>query len=146
MTNPTSLQLLFGYMRAFEVACLTGDWTVLDVHFSETARHRIQDGGPFGTGGVGRAALIAGLRAGVDGVDRRFDLRIPEVTEGPQIRGDGVWMRFALTLPAPESRTCGSKGHTTRCGAAAGSRPWTSGSIRARRRRCGHTSSNGTSA
>ncbi len=98
MTNPISLELLFGYMRAFEVACLTGDWTVLDVHFSETARHRIQDGGPFGTGGVGRAALIAGLRAGVDGVDRRFDLRIPEVTEGPQIRGDGVWMRFALTL------------------------------------------------
>jgi hypothetical protein len=38
--------------------------------------------------------VIAGLRAGVDGID----LRIPEVTFGPVTRGDGVFMRFALTL------------------------------------------------
>ena len=98
MTNPSPLELLFRYMRAFEVAFITGDGSVLDAHFSETARHRVEDGGPFGSGGVGRAAVIAGLLAGVDAIDRRFDLRIPEVTEGPITRGDGVWMRFALTL------------------------------------------------
>ena len=98
MTNPRPLEHLFRYMRGFEVAYLTGDWTVLDAHFSENARHRVEGGGPFGSGGAGRAAVIAGLRAGVDGVDRRFDLRIPEVTLGPVTRGDGVWMRFALTL------------------------------------------------
>ncbi|MFI5215974.1 MAG: ester cyclase [Candidatus Limnocylindria bacterium] len=98
MTKPTSLEHLFRYMRAFEVAYLTGDWRGLDDHFAGNARHRVEAGGPFGRGGVGRAAVIAGLRAGVDGVDRRFDLRIPEVVEGPIARGDGVWMRFALTL------------------------------------------------
>jgi len=98
MTNPSPLEHLFRYLRAFEVAYLSGDWTVLDAHFSETARHRVEGGGPFGSGGVGRAAVIAGLRAGVDAIDRRFDLRIPEVTLGPVTRGDGVWMRFALTL------------------------------------------------
>jgi len=98
MTNPSPLELLFRYMRDFEVAYLGGNWSVLDAHFSESARHRVEGGGPFGSGGVGRAAVIAGLRAGVDGIDRRFDLRIPEVTLGPVTRGDGVFMRFALTL------------------------------------------------
>ena len=29
-------------------------------------------------------------------MDRRFDLRIPEVLAGPTTRPDGVWMRYAL--------------------------------------------------
>jgi predicted ester cyclase len=85
-------------MLAFEVAVQSGDWSGLDAHFAETAVHRIEGGGPFGGRTVGRAAVIAGLRAGVDGIDRRFDLRIPEVIEGPVTRADGVFMRFRLTL------------------------------------------------
>ena len=85
-------------MQAFEVAVLSGDWSGLDAHFAETAFHSIEGGGPFGGRTVGRAAVIQGLRAGVDGIDRRFDLRIPEVIEGPVTRAGGVFMRFRLTL------------------------------------------------
>ena len=30
-------------------------------------------------------------------LERRFDVRIPEILEGPRTRDDGVWMRFRLT-------------------------------------------------
>jgi predicted ester cyclase len=96
---PTDLLRLFEYMRDFEMAYLLGDWSVLERHFHEDAVHQIDGGGlPIGTGGVGRAAVIDGLRGGVDAIDRRFDVRIAEIVEGPQTRDDGVWMRFALTL------------------------------------------------
>ncbi len=98
MTTPTPLERSFQYMRAFEVASLGGDWSVLDPHFCEDAVHTIAGGGPLSGRTVGRAAVIAGLRGGVDGIDRRFDLRIPEVIAGPVTREDGVWMRFRLTL------------------------------------------------
>ncbi len=95
----SDLEKLFHYMRDFEMAFLAGEWSVLDAHFHEDARHTIDGGsGALGTGGVGRAAIIAGLRSGVDSIDRRFDVRIPEIVEGPVTRADGVWMRFALTL------------------------------------------------
>jgi hypothetical protein len=93
------MERLFHYMRDFEMAFLTGDWSALDAHFHDDARHTIAGGeGPLGSGGDGREAVIAGLRGGVDAVDRRFDVRIPEIVEGPATREDGVWMRFALTL------------------------------------------------
>jgi predicted ester cyclase len=98
MTTPTPLERCFQYMRAFEVACLAGDWSVLDPHFCDDTVHTIAGGGPFPARTAGRDAVIAGLRAGVDGIDRRFDVRIPEVLEGPLTREDGVWMRFRLTL------------------------------------------------
>lgn len=103
LTDPaprrSDLESLFLYMRDFELAFMTGDWSVLESHFHEDACHRIDGGGlPLGSGGDGRAAVIAGLAAGVDAVDRRFDVRIPEIVEGPVTRDDGVWMRFALTL------------------------------------------------
>jgi hypothetical protein len=99
MTNPTDLERLFHYMRDFEMAFMAGDWSVLDTHFHEDARHTIAGGGgPLGVGGDGRAAVIAGLRGGVEAIDRRFDVRLPEIVEGPVTRDDGVWMRFALTL------------------------------------------------
>lgn len=98
MKTPTPLERLFHYMRAFEVACLSGDWSVLDSHFCEDAVHTVANGGPLSGRTDGRAAVIAGLRADVERIDRRFDLRIPEVIEGPVTRADGVWMRFRLTL------------------------------------------------
>src|SRR5262249_47454611 len=30
--------------------------------------------------------------------DRRFDVRIPHILEGPRTRPDGIWMRFGVTL------------------------------------------------
>lgn len=97
--SPSDLERLFLYMRDFEMAYLSGEWSVLDSHFGDDARHEIAGGAlPLGVGGRGRDAIVAGLRGSVDAVDRRFDIRIPEIVEGPVVRGDGVWMRFALTL------------------------------------------------
>jgi predicted ester cyclase len=98
MTTPTPLERCFQYMRAFEVAFLTGDASVLAPHFAPDAIHSVANGGPLACHHVGRDAVIAGLRDDVDRIDRRFDVRIPEVVEGPLTRGDGVWMRFRLTL------------------------------------------------
>ena len=98
MTTPTPLERCFQYMRAFEVACLGGDWSVLAPHFCPDAVHTVAGGGPFSGRNEGRDAVIAGLRGDVDRIDRRFDVRIPEVVEGPLTRDDGVWMRFRLTL------------------------------------------------
>ncbi len=95
----SDLLSLFGYMRDFEVAYLMDEWSLLEPHFRDDAIHRI-DGGelPLGVGGTGRTAVLAGLRDGVNAVDRRFDARIPEIVEGPVTRADGIWMRFELTL------------------------------------------------
>jgi ketosteroid isomerase-like protein len=85
-------------MRAFEIAFVTGDWSVLEPHFAADAVHTVANGGPLGIDARGRAAVIDGLHADVDRIDRRFDVRIPEVIAGPETRPDGVFMRFRLTL------------------------------------------------
>jgi hypothetical protein len=112
MAAPSDLERLFHYMRDFEMAFLSGQWSLLDAHFREDARHTIDGGGgPLGSGGHGREAVVAGLRGGVEAIDRRFDVRIPEIVEGPVTRGDAVWMRFALTLRRV-CRSCASKAST----------------------------------
>lgn len=60
--------------------------------------HRVAGRRPFVTHDIGREAVVAGLAAGVRTVDRRFDARIPEIIEGPTVRGGGIWFRFRLTL------------------------------------------------
>jgi hypothetical protein len=99
MTAPTDLERFYSYVRAFELAYLTDDWTLLDPHFADGAHHVVHGGGLFGDGGPpGRANAIGGLRQSVHDVDRRFDVRIPEVLAGPETRPDGIWMRFGVTF------------------------------------------------
>ena len=99
MPTPSNLEIFYGYVRAFELAYLTDDWSLLEPHFTDTAWHRVEGGGPFGDGGTpGRDGAIAGLRTSVHGVDRRFDVRIPQILAGPTTRPDGVFMRFGVTL------------------------------------------------
>jgi hypothetical protein len=99
MTAPTSLERFYSYVRAFELAYLTDDWTLLEPHLADGCAHTVAGGGPFGDGGSpGRAHAIAGLRESVHTVDRRFDVRIPHILAGPATRPDGIWMRFGVTL------------------------------------------------
>lgn len=98
MPARSELELFFTYMRAFETACLSGDWSPVAACFAADARHDLPGGGPFGVSTRGRDAVVAGLRASVEGVDRRFDARIPEIIEGPVPTPAGVVMRYALTL------------------------------------------------
>lgn len=98
MPVPSDLELFFAYMRAFETACLSGDWSPVAACFAPDARHDLPGGGPFGASTCGREAVVAGLRASVEGVDRRFDARIPEIVTGPEPTPEGVVMRYALAL------------------------------------------------
>jgi len=96
METPSDLERFFGYVRAFELANLSGNWGLLEPCFSEDACHLVDDGGVLGGDDHGRAAVIDGLRDSVYRNDRRFDVRIPEILEGPLVRPDGIWMRWAL--------------------------------------------------
>lgn len=98
MANPTDFQHLLGYARDFELATLTDDWSRLAPWFADDAVHSVRGGGPFGIGASGGAGVVAGLRESVARVDRRFDLRIPEIVRGPTRDGDAVSMRWRMVL------------------------------------------------
>ena len=83
---------------AFEQAFITDDWALLEPFYSADAVHTVVDGGPFEGEDIGPKAIAAGLGRGVNLVDRRFDVRIPQIIEGPIVRGDEIWMRFRLTF------------------------------------------------
>ena len=94
----TDLERFFGYMQAFELAWLGDDWSGLGDFFTADATYRAIDAGPFGDGGSGRDGVVAALRDSTGSIDRRFDVRIPEIIEGPTTRADGIFMRYTLTL------------------------------------------------
>jgi len=98
MTNPTDLERFFGYARDFELAYLTDDWARIRPWFADSAVHTALNGGVLGSGASGTQAVIDDLRDSVRRVDRRFDVRIPEIVDGPRTRPDGVFMRWTLTL------------------------------------------------
>lgn len=83
---------------AFEQAFVTDFWQILEPLYAPGATHSIEDGGPFGDTDHGPAAIADGLRRSVHTVDRRFDLRIPAITDGPYLRDDRIWMSFRLTF------------------------------------------------
>ena len=86
------------YAMAFEQAFATDDWAPLAEHFSPNATYETFGAAPLAGRAEGRAAVVARLRGLVDGLDRRFDRRVPVVLAGPCTRDGGIWMRFALTL------------------------------------------------
>ncbi len=97
----TDLQKFFQYSTAFEFAYATDSWESLAELFDPAAKHECLDAGPLTFDDHGRDAVVRGFRSVLHAVDRRFDVRIPEITRGPEVRGDGIWMRFRLTLRHP---------------------------------------------
>ena len=93
----SELHAMFQYAQAFEMAYLSDDFSILRPFFSDSVVHVVTDGGPFDRNDVGREAVVDGFRIAVHEHDRRFDVRIPEILEGPTAREEGVWMRFRLT-------------------------------------------------
>lgn len=98
MPQQSDLQRFIGYARVFEVAQAADAWDLLEPYYTEAAVHVVHDGGPMGDRAEGRAAVIAAVQKSVLDHDRRFDVRIPEILEGPIARSDGIWMRYRLTL------------------------------------------------
>lgn len=96
---PSDLERFYGYVRAFEVAYLADVWSGVADCFHPEARHFVPNGGPvLAADDRGRDAVVAGLRAAVNALDRRFDARLVELVAGPELRPEGIWMRFGVTL------------------------------------------------
>lgn len=89
---------LLAYVRDFEMAFLTGDFSRIEPHFHEDAIRSVTPAGSLGADDRGRGAVVRGLERDVNALDRRFDARIPEIIEGPVVREDGLFLRWRLTF------------------------------------------------
>ena len=94
----TTLEQLAAYAMAFEQTFADDDWSRLQPHFAPNAEREVLGGGMLAYHSVGRDALITDLHRNVADMDRRFDLRIPEVLAGPDEREGVLWMNWRLTL------------------------------------------------
>jgi ketosteroid isomerase-like protein len=79
------------YADAFEETYQDDDWTRIEPYFTEDA---VYEGEPEDA--VGRDAVIAKLRGGVDAFDRRMDARIPDFGVS-SAEGDTVTTSWTMT-------------------------------------------------
>lgn len=82
------LKLFLDYATAFEATVLDEDWERIKPFFSEDAVYEVGSGA-FGARLVGPDAICAGIRKSLDGFDRRFASRRPELIGKPELREDG---------------------------------------------------------
>ncbi len=94
----TNLERFLDYARTFEVAYLSNNFDLIARFFADDAKHLVPGCKPLAIDDRGRDAVVGGLRDSVYLMDRRFDARIAEVLEGPEVREDGIWMKFGLRL------------------------------------------------
>lgn len=96
-----SLSRSFGrYAAAFEKAYASGEWSLLEPHFTE---HAIYDMGTplFGPPAEGREAIFARFEDITRRFDKRFASRELALLEGPVERDGSVWIRGTATYSAP---------------------------------------------
>jgi hypothetical protein len=79
------------YANAFEESYADDDWSRIEPYFTEDAVYE-SDSEPA----QGWPAVLAKLRGGVDGFDRRMDSRTPDF-QTPSVEGDTLTMRWAVT-------------------------------------------------
>jgi hypothetical protein len=89
------------YAAAFERVVKSDDWSALEPFFTDDAVYEVVGGPPFAARHAGRSAILAGMRASLEGFDRRFATRELEVLEGPALREGGVWMRWRASYKGP---------------------------------------------
>ena len=89
----SNLEQFQAYAAAFEDTYADDDWQRLEQYFTADSVYAPGDG----TEAVGRDQVIARLRDGVNGLDRRFDSRTLVATP-PSAEGDTVSLSWQLTL------------------------------------------------
>ena len=83
------------YAIKFEQAYASGDWTIVAPCFTEDAIYAVTGAPGMAGEHVGRAAVLAHFDGMIRGFDQRFASREVLVLEGPEERGDHVYMRWA---------------------------------------------------
>ena len=78
------VQVFMDYAAAFEKTYVDDDWSRLTPFFHEDARYQVR-GGPMACEINGREAIFRGLKKSIDGLDRRFDERVIEISDGPHV-------------------------------------------------------------
>jgi hypothetical protein len=89
-----TVQRFLAYAGDFERTLADDDWTRLRPHFADEAVYEIT-GEVLPCRLVGPAAIFAGMKKSLDGLDRRFSGRDLAVTSGPDIDGETLragWM------------------------------------------------------
>jgi hypothetical protein len=79
------------YADAFEVSYEDDDWSHIEPYFTEDA---VYEGDPEDA--QGRDAVLAKLKGGVDGFDRKMDSRTPDFNP-PTVDGDTLRMEWSVT-------------------------------------------------
>jgi hypothetical protein len=79
------------YADAFERSYEDDDWSRIEPYFTEDA---VYEGDPEDA--VGREAVLAKLKGGVDAFDRRMDSRTPDF-QTPRVDGDTLTMDWSVT-------------------------------------------------
>jgi hypothetical protein len=83
------LERFRAYADAFEVSYEDDDWSRVEPYFTEDA---VYEGDPDA---VGREAVLAKLKGGVDGFDRRMDSRTPDF-QTPSVEGNVLTMKWSV--------------------------------------------------
>jgi hypothetical protein len=89
----SNLERFQAYADAFEATYADDDWQRLEEYFTADAVYAPGDG----TEAVGRDQVLARLRDGINGLDRRFDSRVLQASP-PSSEGDTVSLSWQLTL------------------------------------------------
>ena len=79
------------YADAFELSYDDDNWTRIEPFFTEDA---VYEGAPEDASG--RAAVLAKLKGGVDGFDRKMDSRTPDF-QTPTVDGNTLTMNWTVT-------------------------------------------------
>ena len=88
------LERFNAYAEAFEVAYESDDFSVLEPFFTEDAVYETLADPPLGSLQESRDAIFAFMKSSVAGFDRRFEKRELVLLEGPEVRGNSVWMKW----------------------------------------------------
>ena len=86
----------FEYAQDFEKTFVDDDWSRLERFFEPDAVYEVRNV-PFGCRLQGPAAIFRGIKKSLDGFDRRFAERRPEITDPPAETGDTVSVGWAVT-------------------------------------------------
>jgi hypothetical protein len=89
------------YAAAFEDFFESDDPATLEPFFSEDAVYDVTGGEPLAGRHEGREAVIAHLKASLDGFDRRFGSRELQLLDGPALRDGTVWLSWRASYKTP---------------------------------------------